>query len=81
MKIWQVQEAKGRFSELVECSIQDGPQMVTRHGQEAVVVVAADEFRRLSGQTPRLLDCLLQAPRGEPLALDRSPEAVRHLPL
>jgi prevent-host-death family protein len=46
MKIWQVQEAKGRFSELVECSIKDGPQMVTRHGAEAVVVVAADEFRR-----------------------------------
>jgi prevent-host-death family protein len=81
MKIWQVQEAKGRFSELVECSIQDGPQMVTRHGAEAVVVVAADEFRRLSGQTPRLLDCLLQAPRGEPLALDRCPEAIRDLPL
>ncbi len=81
MKIWQVQEAKGRFSELVECAIKEGPQMVTRHGQEAVVVVAADEFRRLSGQAPRLLDCLLQAPRGEPLALDRSPEAVRDLPL
>jgi prevent-host-death family protein len=81
MKIWQVQEAKGRFSELVECSINEGPQMVTRRGQEAVVVVAADEFRRLSGQTPRLLDCLLQAPRGEPLALDRSPEAVRDMPL
>jgi antitoxin Phd len=81
MKIWQVQEAKGRFSELVECSIKEGPQMVTRHGAEAVVVVAADEFRRLSGQTPRLLDCLLQAPRGEPLALERSPEVVRDLPL
>ena len=55
--------------------------MVTRHGAEAVVVVAADEFRRLSGQTPRLLDCLLQAPRGEALALERSPEVVRDLPL
>jgi prevent-host-death family protein len=81
MKIWQVQEAKGRFSELVDCSIKDGPQMVTRHGEEAVVVVAADEFRRLSGQTPRLLDCLLNAPRGEPLALERSAEAIRDLAL
>lgn len=55
--------------------------MVTRHGHEAVVVVAADEFRRLSGHTPRLLDCLLQAPRGESLAVDRSSEAVRDLTL
>jgi hypothetical protein len=81
MKIWQVQEAKGRFSELVDCSIKDGPQMVTRHGEEAVVVVAADEFRRLSGQTLRLLDCLLNAPRGEPLPLERSAEAIRDLAL
>ncbi len=35
--------------------------MVTRRGEEAVVILAADEYRRLSGQTPRLMDCLLDA--------------------
>ena len=55
--------------------------MVTRHGEEAVVAVAADEFRRLSGQTPRLLDCLLYAPRGEPLLLERAAEAIRDMGL
>ena len=43
---WQVQEAKQRFSELVRRTLEEGPQVVTRHGEEVVVVVAADEYRR-----------------------------------
>jgi antitoxin Phd len=48
MMIWQVQEAKQRFSELVRRALDDGPQIVTRHGQEVVVVVAAAEYQRLT---------------------------------
>jgi len=81
MPIWQLQEAKSRFSELVDLSLREGPQIVTRRGEETVVVVSVREFRRLTGQTPRLVDCLLNAPRGEPLTLDRSSEAIRDLPL
>jgi PHD/YefM family antitoxin component YafN of YafNO toxin-antitoxin module len=55
--------------------------MVTRRGKEAVVVLAADEYRRLTGQTPCLIDCLLNAPRGEPLLLERSPQAIRNIAL
>jgi antitoxin Phd len=72
MHTWQLQEAKSRFSEVVDLSLKEGPQMVTRRGEEAVVILAADEYRRLSGQTPRLMDCLLNAPRGEPLSIERS---------
>lgn len=36
---WQVQEAKNRFSDVVERAIQDGPQTVTKHGKDAVVIV------------------------------------------
>jgi prevent-host-death family protein len=43
--IWQLQEAKQRFSELVRTTLDDGPQVVTRNGREVVVVVAADEWR------------------------------------
>ena len=53
--------------------------MVTRRGEEAVVILAADEYRRLSGQTPRLMECLLNAPRGEPLELERSQKAIRNI--
>lgn len=46
---WQVQEAKQRFSELVERAIKVGPQVVTRHGREVVVVLAIEEYRKLDG--------------------------------
>jgi prevent-host-death family protein len=81
MHAWQLQEAKSRFSELVELTLKEGPQMVTRRGEEAVVILSAKEYRRLSGQTATLMDCLLSAPRGEPLELDRSTEAIRDLAL
>lgn len=72
MRTWQLQEAKSRFSELVELTLREGPQLITRRGEEAVVILATNDFRRLSGQTARLVDCLVNAPRGEPLALERS---------
>ena len=81
MHTWQLQEAKSRFSEVVDLSLNEGPQMVTRRGEEAVVILAADEYRRLSGLTPRLMDCLLNAPRGEPLEHERSQEAIRDISL
>ena len=49
MHTWQLQEAKSRFSELVDLSLKDGPQLVTRRGHEAVVVLAAADYRHLSG--------------------------------
>lgn len=81
MHTWQLQEAKSRFSEVVDLTLKEGPQLVTRRGEEAVVILAANEYRRLSGQTANLMDCLLNAPRGEPLVLDRSRESIRDLVL
>jgi prevent-host-death family protein len=46
---WSLQDAKARFSELVRLAHRDGPQHVTLHGRDAVVVVDADEFNRLKG--------------------------------
>ena len=81
MHSWQLHEAKNRFSEVVELTLKVGPQMVTRRRKEAVVVLAADEYRRLTGQTPCLIDCLLNAPRGKPLLLERSQQAIRDIAL
>jgi prevent-host-death family protein len=47
---WLLQDAKARFSELVRRAHSEGPQLVTVRGREEVVVVAADEFRRLKGE-------------------------------
>ena len=46
---WVLQDAKARFSELVRRVHSEGPQHVTVHGRDEVVVVAAEEFRRLQG--------------------------------
>lgn len=58
---WRLQDAKARFSELVRMAHSDGPQHVTLHGRDAVVVVDADEFNRLKGaRTGELLIDALQ---------------------
>lgn len=80
MHTWQLQEAKSRFSEVVELSLSEGPQLVTRRGQDAVVVLAAKDYRRLSGSSA-LKELLLNAPRGEPLDIARSGEPVRDIAL
>jgi prevent-host-death family protein len=46
---WQVQEAKQRFSELIRLVEIDGPQFVTRHGEEVAVVINVADYRRLCG--------------------------------
>lgn len=59
---WRLQDAKARFSELVRLAHSDGPQHVTLHGRDAVVVIDADEFHRLKGErTGQLLIDALQA--------------------
>ncbi len=47
---WLLQDAKAKFSELVRRVRSEGPQHVTVHGRDEVVVVAAEEFRRLKGE-------------------------------
>lgn len=47
---WLLQDAKARFSELVRRVRSEGPQHVTVHGRDEVVVISADEFRRLKGE-------------------------------
>lgn len=81
---WLLQDAKSRFSELVRRVRSEGPQHVTVHGREAVVVVAAEEFRRLRGEPTgqALVDALQASPHPEvDLALPRSPMPVRDVSL
>ncbi len=59
---WLLQDAKARFSELVRRVRTEGPQHVTVHGRDEVVVVAAEEFRRLKGDlTGEALIAAMQA--------------------
>ena len=67
MASWPVQDAKARFSELLATCLKDGPQVVTRRGEEAAVLVPVAEWRRLQGAArPTLKELLLApAPRAE----------------
>ena len=59
---WALQDPKARFSELVRRVRSDGPQHVTVHGRDEVVVISADEFRRLLGEpTGKAIVAALQA--------------------
>jgi prevent-host-death family protein len=60
MQSWPVQDAKARFSEFLDRCLTEGPQMVTRRGTEAAVLVPADEWRRLQASAkPSLKELLL----------------------
>ena len=61
---WLLQDAKARFSELVRRVRSEGPQHVTVHGRDEVVVVSAGEFRRLKGE--RRGDALIAALQSSP---------------
>jgi antitoxin Phd len=67
MKTWPIQDAKARFSELLETCLREGPQLVTRRGAEAAVLVPVDEWRRTqSDRRPTLKELLLaDVPRGD----------------
>jgi len=73
MANWQVQDAKARFSELLDTALSKGPQIVTRRGVEAAVLVPIDEWRRLQQSSrPGLKELLLgSGPRFENLAPPR----------
>ena len=57
---WQVQDAKARFSEMLDASLTEGPQIITRRGAEIAAVVPIEQWRRLESAVPSLKDLLLE---------------------
>lgn len=78
---WQLQAAKQQFSELVERARREGPQVVTKHGKEAVVVVSVEEYRRLRGNGPSLVEFIRTAPDLDVLELQRATDRGRDVEL
>ena len=59
-RTWPVQDAKARFSELLETCLKQGPQIVTKRGAETAVIVSAEEWRELKERSrPTLKELLL----------------------
>ena len=67
---WQIQDAKQRFSEMIRAVRRDGPQVISRHGEEVAVVVDIAEYRRLTRPALDLTSVLLDGPKLDPDALE-----------
>ena len=78
MNVWPVQDAKARFSEFLERCLAEGPQMVTKRGAEAAVLVPVEEWRRLQASArPSLKQLLLTDAARAVLAVPRRGGARR----
>ncbi|MEV1118586.1 type II toxin-antitoxin system Phd/YefM family antitoxin [Actinosynnema sp. NPDC049800] len=77
---WQLQEAKQRFSELIRSVETDGPQFVTRHGEEVAVIIDISEYRRLRGGGEDFKAFLRSAPDVD-LEISRSQAPARAVDL
>jgi prevent-host-death family protein len=60
---WQIQEAKQRFSEVIRAVEREGPQVISRHGEEVAVIVDINEYRRLTQPATDLTQVLLGGPK------------------
>lgn len=70
-KIWQLQEAKNCFSEVVNQAIVNGPQIITRHGEETAVVMSMSDYQKKMKPGKSLHKILRSFPQGEALDLSR----------
>lgn len=70
---WQIQEAKARFSELIQKAIDEGPQTITRRGKDVAVVLSAEEFELMKKRQVDFKELLAAAPlEGVDLERDKS---------
>ena len=75
-RVWQLQEAKSRFSELVETVIAKGAQTVTKHGKPAVVVISAEEYQRSLAPRKSLATALRACPEDLTPLLGKRPRQI-----
>ncbi|MCF8198321.1 MAG: type II toxin-antitoxin system Phd/YefM family antitoxin [Sulfuritalea sp.] len=81
MNTWPVQDAKARFSELLDACVSEGPQVVTRRGAETAVLVPMAEWKKLrNAARPSLKELLLSASARLNLALPARGKAKRRSP-
>ncbi len=77
-KTWQLQEAKNKLSELVERTLKDGAQVITRRGEKVVVVIPYQEYEHLTRPTKNLAEFLAESPlAGSQVQVERDKSAPR----
>jgi len=77
---WEFQEAKNRFSDVVEAALKTGPQTITRRGSAVVVVLSVRDYRRLTRRPESLVEFFQNSPlRGVDLDLERDKDLPREV--
>jgi antitoxin Phd len=79
MSSWPINDAKNRFSELLEDASAKGPQVITRHGAERAVVLSIAEYRSLTAHKPDFKDYLLGGPKLDDFVVERDKSAGREI--
>ena len=80
IRTWQLKDARANFSTLVDKAISDGPQIVTRNGKKAVVVVSMEEWMRREPRRSDLVDFFANSPlREEGIEIDRQRDYPREI--
>ena len=79
---WQLQDAKSKFSQLVESAISDEPQFVTKHGKNAVVILSFEDFKKITKPKTDLVSFFKNSPLAD-LELDllRNKDTPREIEL
>jgi antitoxin Phd len=81
-KRWQLQDAKNRFSEVVEKAVNEGPQIVTKRGEDTVVVLSMAEYKKVSKSRVSLLEFLQNSPlKGSGIVIERDKSMGRDIKL
>ena len=79
---WKLQDAKNRFSELVEKAINFGPQTVTKRGVETVVILSIEEYKKITKPESNLVDFFKNSPLHDiELNLERDKDLLREVEL
>jgi prevent-host-death family protein len=82
MRTWQLQEAKGKFSEVVKRSQDQGPQNITVHGESVAVLISRRDYLRLTQPKPSLVELLRNSPlMGFELDVERKQTPTRKVKL
>ena len=81
MHKWQLHEAKNKLSNLIDIAIHGKAQCITRRGEEAVVVISVDEYKKLKKQKVSLKDFLTKGPKFNDLEIERVQGKVKKLEL
>lgn len=81
MDKWSVQDAKARFSEVMDRAAEEGPQTITRHGVDRVVVLSVKDYHALAAQKPNFKEHLLGGPKFDDFSIPRSRDSGRKIVL